>query len=158
MQSGNQDRQEQEAGSRLVWQARFWIAPGTTRRQTQRDSRARGRRIPHIRMGDRNKWCSRRDLGGNVDTKYQSICSIPVCAAVCSTASTCRILFYSPSPLYSPSPRCCGEGSSWQRTPIRRLSMTPAHNLCASLMHAARTACGGGDAACVGHYRRYQNR
>src|SRR5512135_431097 len=32
--SGNQDRQEQEADSRLVWSSPFWIAPGTTRRQT----------------------------------------------------------------------------------------------------------------------------
>ena len=110
MHSGNQDQQEQEAGSRLVWPAPFWIVLGTTHRQTQKDSRARGRRIPYIRMGVSNKWCSRRDLGGNVGTKYQSICSAPVWAAVCSTASTCRILFYSPSPLR------CGEGVSAPRS------------------------------------------
>ena len=94
MHSGNQDRQEQEAASHLVWPAPFWIAPGTTRRQTQKDSRARGRRIPYIRMGGSNKWCSRRDLGGNVGTKYQWVCSAPVWAAVCNTASTCRILLF----------------------------------------------------------------
>jgi len=118
MHWGNQDRQEQEAGSRLVWPAPFWIAPGTTRRQTQKSSRARGRRIHYIRMGGSNKWCSRHDLGGNVGTKYQSVCSVLVCALVCSTASTCRILFYSPSPLYSPSLRRCGGGGSYQRIPI----------------------------------------
>src|SRR5262245_51610763 len=48
-------------------------------------------------MDGSNKWCSRRDLGGNVGTKYQSVCSAPVWEAVCSTASTCRILFYSSS-------------------------------------------------------------
>jgi hypothetical protein len=54
-------------------------------------------------MGGSNKWCSRRDLGGNVGTKYQSVCSAPVWAAVCSTASTYRILSYSSSqPLSGP--------------------------------------------------------
>ena len=40
MQSGNQDRQEQEAGSPLVWQARFWIAPGTTKLKGIREPEA----------------------------------------------------------------------------------------------------------------------
>src|SRR5262249_38838607 len=55
-------------------------------------------------MDGSNKWCSRRDLGGNVGTKYQSVCSAPVWEAVCSTASTCRIIFYSSSgPLHKAS-------------------------------------------------------
>jgi len=45
-------------------------------------------------MGGSNKWCNRRDLGGNAGTMCQSVCSAPVWAPVCSKASICRILFY----------------------------------------------------------------
>jgi hypothetical protein len=45
-------------------------------------------------MGGSNKWCNRRDLGGNAGTMCQSVCSAPLWAPVCSKASNCRILFY----------------------------------------------------------------
>jgi hypothetical protein len=95
MHSGNQDRHEPEADSRLALPIPFWIALGTTRRQTRKGSRATGRRTRYIQRDGSNKSCSRPDLRGNLGTKYQSVWPVPLWAAICNTASTCRILFYS---------------------------------------------------------------